>query len=194
MTSELAEGLQLDRPDGRAGEGYRAPTGPAAAAGLRIGDVILAVDGHEVDDPQSLHLPHRHARRPTRRRRSTIGAAAKAAAQASRSPHCPRIRRARLKELAGANPLAGATVGNLNPAFDDELGLDTDPARRGRCRARARERRRSAWGSSRATCRQPQQSAGRQRRRSLQERLGAAKPPWTIAMRRSDKLLTVTVR
>ena len=93
-----------------------------------------------------------------------------------------------------ANPLAGATVGNLNPAFDDELGLDT--TQRGVVVAVARARRAAAQrlglepGDILVSLNnQPVDSVA-----SLQDTLGAATAPWTIAVRRNGKLLTVTVR
>src|SRR5436189_298393 len=55
VTSDLGEGLKLDRPRGVIiGNIYKA--GSAEKAGLQVGDVVVAINGHEVADPQSLRF------------------------------------------------------------------------------------------------------------------------------------------
>jgi Do/DeqQ family serine protease len=121
VTPDLTEGLGLDRPQGavvvRLADG-----GPAAKAGLRTGDVIVAVDGREVSDAQA--ALYRFATKGLgsesvldvfakgRKRQVTIALVA--------APETP-PRDAR--ELDGSNPFAGATVANLSPAVADELSL-----------------------------------------------------------------------
>ena len=121
VTPDLAEGLGLDRPQG-AVVVKLADGGPAAKAGLRVGDVIVAVDGREVGDAQA--ALYRFATKGLgsesaldvvakgRKRQVKIALAA--------APETP-ARDAR--ELDGANPFAGATVANLSPAVADELSL-----------------------------------------------------------------------
>lgn len=123
VTSEIAQGLGMARPNGvLVGEVYRG--GPADRAGLRAGDVVLAIDGREVNDPQALRF--RIATRKLgetadldvqrRDQRVTLKIALQDA------PESPQRE---LTQLGGNQPLAGATVGNLSPAFAEELGVDT---------------------------------------------------------------------
>lgn len=53
MTSDIANALGLRRPAGVLIELVH-PDGPADAAGIHVGDVVLDVAGRPVDDPQSL--------------------------------------------------------------------------------------------------------------------------------------------
>jgi Do/DeqQ family serine protease len=122
VTPELARSLGLPRPEGVLIRDV-APDGPAAAAGLRRGDVVLAVDGHVVDGPEELRFriatEPLHARPALRVWRN--GGYATLAVALGAPPNVPPRD---LTRLGGREPLAGATVGNLNPAFDAELGLD----------------------------------------------------------------------
>ncbi|OYW98338.1 MAG: serine protease, partial [Bosea sp. 32-68-6] len=61
LTPDVADGLGLDRPAGSVVAGV-VEKGPAAEGGLRRSDVILAVDGVSVDDPES--FGYRFATRP----------------------------------------------------------------------------------------------------------------------------------
>ncbi|MCW0234531.1 MAG: Do family serine endopeptidase [Ferrovibrio sp.] len=123
VTSEIAQGLGMARPNGvLVGEVYRG--GPADRAGLRTGDVVLAIDGREVNDPQALRF-----RIATRKLGET------AAVDVQRRDQRVTLRIALqdapetpprdLTQLSGNQPLAGTTVGNLSPAFAEELGVDT---------------------------------------------------------------------
>jgi len=61
VTPEIAEGLNLDRPSG-ALVASLAPNSAAARAGLRVSDLIVSVDGHEVEDPNA--FDYRFATKP----------------------------------------------------------------------------------------------------------------------------------
>jgi serine protease Do len=122
VTNEIAASLGLERPVGALVRTVY-PGGPAAQAGLRTGDVIVRLDGHEVDDPGALAF-----RLATRR----LGEQAKieflrdnrllsAGLKLARAPEDPPRD---LSALQGQSPLAGATVANLSPALNEELGLD----------------------------------------------------------------------
>jgi serine protease Do len=122
VTAEIAGSLGLGRPQGvLINEVY--PGGPADHAGLKIGDIVTAVDGHEVDDPESLRF--RFATMPLGRTASVAarrqGAERQFAVALMAPPETP-PRDA--TKLAGNNPLSGATVMNLSPAVADELSLE----------------------------------------------------------------------
>ena len=97
------------------------PGGPAAGI-LRPGDVIIAVDGHEVRDPQS--VLYRLATKGVggqaqvdyisrgRKRQAAIALIA-----------APETVARDIRELAGRNPFSGATVANLSPAVAEELAI-----------------------------------------------------------------------
>ncbi len=122
VTADIAEALDLDRPAGiLVEEVYQ--NGPADRAGLRPGDIILAVDDHAVDTPQALRyrLVTRVAsdkvtlevlRRGGDRQRLFL--------EALPAPEDPPRETTR---LTGAHPLAGAVVANMSPALAVEMGL-----------------------------------------------------------------------
>ncbi|ESR26540.1 Do family serine endopeptidase [Lutibaculum baratangense] len=127
VTSDIAESIGLDRPRGCiVGNVY--PGSPAERAGLRTGDVVVAVDGGEVSDPSA--FGYRFATRGiggtadlTILRDGREETVAVALMPAPEDP--PRD----LREIGGSSPFAGATVGNLSPKLAEELGLE--PTRRG---------------------------------------------------------------
>jgi Do/DeqQ family serine protease len=123
VTAEIARTLGQDRPSGvLVTDVY--PDGPAARAGLRQGDLVLAVDGQPVIDESGLNY---HV--ATRRSGDLV------ALQMKRGHEAPRIIQVHVEAppanpardeqtVSGRNPLSGATVVNLSPAVADELGID----------------------------------------------------------------------
>ncbi|OWJ65274.1 Do family serine endopeptidase [Inquilinus limosus] len=118
----LAEAYGLDRPAGILVNGVTAG-GPAARAGLKVGDVVTAVDGHAVDDPESLRFRlatldlGASAKLTVRRGKDT----AELALPVEAPPETP-ARDQRV--LGGRSPLAGATVLNVSPAVVEEMRLN----------------------------------------------------------------------
>lgn len=190
VTNEIAQGLGMPRPTGvLIGEVFRG--GPADQAGLRAGDVVLAIDSRAVNDPQALRF-----RIATRKlgetaqlevfRRGERQALQIALREAPETP----ARDSTL--LTGNQPLSGATVANLSPAFAEEIGMDT--LERGVI----------------VTDIQPGSAAGRFRMRSgdmivkvnNQEVLDVRQlqgllrggSQWTIVLRRGKQLLTFSVK
>ena len=123
MSGEIAVSMGLDRPVGALVRAIY-PDGPADKAGIRVGDVIVAAGGREVDDPESLSY-----RLGTRLIAGTLeltllraGKAASARVQLLGAPEEPPRE---ITEIDGRVPLAGAIVANLSPALAEELGVDT---------------------------------------------------------------------
>jgi serine protease Do len=127
VTRDFAPSLGLDRPTGVLIERVF-PGGPADRVGLRVGDVVLSVDGVEVFDEPG--LAYRIAtRRDGEQVRLDImrnGIRIPIGLTVSRPPETPPRK---LTTLEGKHALAGAVVGNLSPAFAVELGLDPVTAR-----------------------------------------------------------------
>ena len=124
VSSEIALSLGLPRPFGvLITDVFDA--GPASQGGLTTGDVILSVDGEEIDDPQELFY-----------RMATKGVGGTANMTVLRrgleipisltleSPPETPPRNEML--LRGASPFEGASVGNLSPALASELRREVD--------------------------------------------------------------------
>lgn len=122
VTREIAEKLQLARIAG-ALVLQLDPNGPAKAAGLQAGDVIVSVDGRAVVDARAAfyRLATRGVGNRTnlgilrrgRRREVTL------ALQAAPGPRPEDIRL-----LQGDHPLYGARVSNIRPSHGDEFELE----------------------------------------------------------------------
>jgi Do/DeqQ family serine protease len=118
----LAASLGLSRPAGVLVNRIY-PGGPAERAGLAQGDVILAVDGREVLDPKGLNfrlalgtLGEQAELEVWRRGRRTIRHL-----PLETPPYRPEPQ---TTTLEGNQPLAGATVANLSPGLNKDLGID----------------------------------------------------------------------
>jgi serine protease Do len=123
VTGEIAHSLGLPKPEGVLIKDV-AQGAPAARAGIRVGDVLLQVDGHAVDDPEGLRyrIATMRLNMPAQITYWRAGQIRDATMTVIPPPDQPARDPAR---LSGHNPLAGAAVANLNPALADELGLDT---------------------------------------------------------------------
>ena len=190
VTAEIATNLGLPHPGGVLVKSV-APASPAAAAGIKVGDVILAIEGHELSDPEELRF--RVATMPIGKPATITtwrsGQRSNLAVTLSAPPETP-ARQTTL--MPNGTPLAGATVANLNPAQADELGLDTT-ARGvvvvGVKEGSLAERLGVNSGDMIASLnRRPIESVGQ-----LQEVLTAG-GPWTFGIRRGGQLFSVTVR
>ena len=122
VTAEIARSMAIDPPRGVLVNKVHLQS-PAAAAGLRVGDVITAVDGRAVFDPEGLRF-----------RIATLAVGGRAGIEVLRRGRmlrlslpltaAPEVPPRRTTEIAGVNPLAGATVANLSPALADEISMD----------------------------------------------------------------------
>ncbi len=123
VTQDLASSFNLARPTGvLIDEIY--PKGPADKAGLKRGDIILSLNGHEINEPQALRFRLatlslgdeiefevlRHGKRKS------------LMFEALPAPETPKRNQSLLK---GLNPLEGALVVNMSPALNQEVGWDS---------------------------------------------------------------------
>ena len=123
VTRELADQLKLGRVAGALVARLQ-DKGPAAEAGLQAGDVIVGVDGHEVDDARAVHyrlttrgIGNRAQLDVVRKGRPTKVELALRAAPAGALD---------ARDLAGTHPFDGARVANILPGTAEELGIDEE--------------------------------------------------------------------
>lgn len=122
VTPDIARSLGLPTPQGALVADIW-PSGPAARAGLRQGDVITSVDGKPVADASGVNYvvsTHRIGD-PVRLGVRRGDGSQQVTVQAEPPPASP-ARDERV--VTGRNPLQGATVVNLSPAVADEVGVD----------------------------------------------------------------------
>jgi Do/DeqQ family serine protease len=187
VTADIAQSLGLPRPEGVLVKDV-APGGPAAQAGLRVGDVVLQVGGHAIDDPEGLRFrvatlaPDTPARLTLWRAGQIRDIVATVIQPPEQPPRDP-------AKLGGRGPLSGAAVANLNPALADELGRDT--GERGVIVTEI------AQGSLAARLgiepgdivaslnKRPVESAAQ-----LQQLLQSTPAPWVVTVKRGDQLLS----
>ncbi len=124
VTRDIASSLDLDKALGVLVSSLHKAS-PAQKAGLKVGDVITAINGRIVNDPAEMKF--RLATVPLGEkadldviRRGKVITLRMEAMQPPENP--PR----QATKIEGANPLNGVTVGNLNPRVGVELGLNTD--------------------------------------------------------------------
>jgi Do/DeqQ family serine protease len=121
VSAEIAEGLGLDRPRGAIVTTVY-PQGPAQEAGLRAGDVVVAVDGVPVDDPDA--FGYRFTTRGTEGTTAlTIVRDGRERAVTVRLGPPPETIPRDERTIGGYAPLSGATVMNLSPAVGEDLKL-----------------------------------------------------------------------
>ncbi len=121
VTADIGQALGLTPPRGVLLDQVD-PAGPLARAGLRQGDVVLAVDGRVVGDPLELRF-----RVSTKQIGGDAeidywrdGEALKASARLEPPPEDPPRN---VTAIKANSPLSGIRVANLSPALKEELGL-----------------------------------------------------------------------
>jgi Do/DeqQ family serine protease len=121
VTPEIAESLGLKRPAGALVASIT-PGSAAARAGLKSGDLIVSVDGQEVEDPNA--FDYRFATKAlggtarlglVRGGRDTAAAVALEVAPAAANDELT---------IGARSPFTGARVSNVTPALADELRID----------------------------------------------------------------------
>lgn len=120
VTPNIAEALGMERPSGALVTDV-APDSPAARAGLKAADVVLAVNGKPIDTPEALEY-----------RLATLPVGETAEVEVLRNGDHEQlalpIERApagngRQVEIGGQGPFAGATIAELSPALAQRLRL-----------------------------------------------------------------------
>ncbi len=123
VTPEIAETLGLRLPSGALVANV-VPSSPAARAGLKLSDLIVAIDGQAVDDPNA--FDYRFATRPLGGKSEIevqrAGKSIKLAVPLETAPDTGRNEIV----LTTRSPFQGAKVANISPAVADELHLDAD--------------------------------------------------------------------
>ncbi len=192
LTAELAQTLGMARPVGVLINSVY-PSGPAAQAGVKLGDVIFAVDGHEVVDAQALRyrIATRAVGEEARLSVFRKGKELTFVAPLSPAPEDPPRHET---ELTGRHPMAGATIANLSPALAEELsgmgvpdsGVIVMAIRRASAAALVRFRPGDVVvainGEEVSRVREVQRLLDRQHRE------------WRITVRRSDQLVNILAR
>jgi Do/DeqQ family serine protease len=125
VTPEIAETLGLRLPTGALVANVVANS-PAARAGLKPSDLLIAIDGQAVEDPNA--FDYRFATRPLGGTAQIEvlrgGKTLKLAVLLETAPDGGRNEIV----LTGRSPFQGAKVANISPALADELHLDSDTA------------------------------------------------------------------
>ena len=190
VTADIAKSLKLKRPIGvLVNQTY--PGGPADLAGLKVGDVLTAIDGKEVDDIQAVRF-----------RVATLSVGETATLTVLRGGHevilglalstPPETPPRDATALKGRHPLAGATIANMSPALAEELQVDalqkgvvitqiTSGSAAARLGLQPGDFIVQVNGAKVANV------------ASLKEELDKGAPRWQIAIRRAGRTMTVTI-
>ena len=121
VTSDIAASIGLGKPQGALISALH-PASPLKKAGMKVGDVVLSVNGHALKDAAEMKF-----------RMAVVPLGEKADVEISRqgkkqifsvtSAAAPEEPPSEAVTLSGQNPLSGATVANLNPAIAVQLGI-----------------------------------------------------------------------
>lgn len=120
VSSDIADSLGLDLPRGALVTGI-VDDGPFDNAGVRVGDLVVRMEGNRLSDPDELGY-----RLATRRLGDEVAFVVRRGKQRIRfnlTMKAPPETVPRDEQLlTGRTPLAGATIANLSPALAQEIG------------------------------------------------------------------------
>jgi len=122
VTADIAESLGMARPYGVLITSVY-PNGPAERGGLKVGDVLLSINGKEIRDASDLRfrVATLAVGGTTKLGLMRRGGAETLEIDLQAPPEVP-LRKEIL--LRGNHPFSGAVVANLSPKLADELGLE----------------------------------------------------------------------
>ncbi len=192
VSAKIAASLGMAKPGGALVAAVY-DGGPAGSAGVRVGDVILKMDGREVFDERGLRF-----RSAVRSNGETAildvvraGKAIQLTVLLALPPETPARQRTRLD---GAHPLNGAVVANLSPAFAEEIGFN--PMTRGVIVfAVAKSGTAARVGVRPGDIVEAVNDTAIATVGKLEDTLkAAARGHWVLSLRRAGKPLTITVR
>ena len=121
VTADIAESLGFARPEGALIASLH-PESPLLAAGLKQGDVILAIDGHPIENAKEFNYRVATSKigQETiieyQRDGKQLGASVKLVAAPETTERSETL-------MEGNSPLQGMVVANLSPAVAEELGV-----------------------------------------------------------------------
>ena len=121
LSAEIAESLGFERPGGVVVHELF-PGGPADEAGIRPGDVLLAINGRNVLDPQGMVFRLATLRIGDEAMVTVVRKGKQLELPVELTP-APREPKPNETVLAGNHPLRGAQVADLSPALGEELSV-----------------------------------------------------------------------
>lgn len=125
VTADMTQSLGLTRPQGAVVTRVF-PNSPAARAGIKSGDVIIAVDGRDVDDYQAMRF--RIATAPLQKEVPvSIIRQGKARTVLIGMEPPPFTPAPEATLLGGPQPFSGASIANLSPGLAEKIGFDGAP-------------------------------------------------------------------
>lgn len=124
VTPDIADSLGLARPRGALVAGLTSD-GPAEKSGLRLGDIVLSIDGKPVPHMDALgyRLATAGIGRPVT---MTVLSKSKTRQLDLVLQEPPEVPERDVRLLKGRSPFSGATVANVSPRLAQEYELDSD--------------------------------------------------------------------
>ena len=122
VTPDIAESVGLDRPTGVLVASMQAKS-PAEESGLKRGDIVLTIDGQQVDDPEA--FGYRFALKGITGTTSlgVMRGTRRQTLQVKLGP-APETRPRDVLKVRGRSPFVGATLVNTSPAVAEEIQVD----------------------------------------------------------------------
>ncbi len=126
VTAEIAESLGMKIPRGTLISGLHKES-PLAGAGVRVGDVLVSLNGHEIRDPAEMKFRMATVKLGDQAKIGYMrqGAVQEAEIVAMAPPEQP----PRDEHTPETGFFAGVTIANVNPAVAYELGIEAQDAR-----------------------------------------------------------------